>query len=76
MARPQLSQLVYDEYRGKLETDPLPHEIARRAAEIRGTWDTEEELKRRERAQVPWEVPIAYHPGAGVSSFSRARLAE
>jgi hypothetical protein len=76
MARPQLSQLVYDEYRGKLETDPMPDEIARRAAEIRAAWDAEEELRRRERPQVPWEVPTAYRPGAGVTSVSRVCFPE
>lgn len=75
MAWVQLSQLVKDEYWGKLATDPMPDEIARRAAEIRATWDADEELKRRERPQVPWEVPTASRPGAGVSSVSRAHLA-
>ena len=50
-------KIGYPEYCGKLETDPLPDEIARRAAEIRATWDADEELKRRERPNLPWTVP-------------------
>ena len=46
------------EYRGKLATDPLPAEIARRAAEIRATWDVAEELKRREQPIAPWLVAL------------------
>ena len=76
MAWTQLSQLVKDEYWGKLPTDPLPDEIARRAAEIRATWDADEELKRRERPQIPWAVPTAYRAASAVSSGSRARVAE
>jgi hypothetical protein len=49
---------VEDEFRGKLITDPLPDEIARRAAEIRATWDAAEELKRREQPIAPWLVPL------------------
>jgi len=47
-----------DEFRGKLITDPLPDEIARRTAEIRATWDAAEELKRREKPIAPWLVPV------------------
>jgi len=45
------------EFRGKLDSDPLPDEIARRAAEIRAAWDPEEEVKRREIQILPWMVP-------------------
>src|SRR5262249_55511178 len=47
-----------DEFRGKLHTDPLPDEIARRTAEIRATCDAAEELKRREQPVAPSLVPL------------------
>src|SRR5262245_59985660 len=56
---PIVGPWIEDEFRGKLITDPLPDEIARRAAEIRATWDTAEELKRREQPVAPWLVPLA-----------------
>jgi hypothetical protein len=61
-------------YRGKLDTDPLPDEIARRAAEIRATWDVAEELKRREKTTLPWTVPtVMGRTGAGDSAVPRPR---
>jgi hypothetical protein len=55
-----------NEFRGKLDSDPLPDEIARRAAEIRAAWDSDEEQKRREVQILPWIAPIT----TGLSGLS------
>jgi len=63
-----------NKFMGRLDTDPLPDEIARRAAEIRATWDGEEEQKRREVQPLPWMVPAVIRGGAlGSSGLTRTR---
>jgi hypothetical protein len=67
-------RIGYPEYQGKLETDPLPDEIARRAAEIRATWDADEELRRREQPILPWSVPtVTGRAGIFDSAMPRGR---
>ena len=62
-----------DPFRGKLDTDPLPEEIAERAAEIRANWDNAEELKRRERPPIPWTVHLAGYSKPGTTTAPRIR---
>jgi len=51
----------YRPYRAP-EPDPTPEEIAKRAAEIRATWDKELFAKRAGLADQGWAVPVASLP--------------
>jgi len=63
-----------NEFRGKLDSDPLPDEIARRAAEIRATWGADQEQKRREVPLPPWTVPsVVAQPGLRTTGQTRPR---